>query len=556
MPKRHAILPAVYVTERASMTYRILDCTFRDGGYYTNWDFSEKLFQEYIHVLSSMDVECVELGYLSPDLPGYHGRFYYLPRHTLVQAKSGLRKDQKLAIMLNAKDCDPKTIGRVLKTGRDAVDVVRMAVAPSQIEQGLALARAVHAEGFEVAFNTMYLSKYIKDVSVLAPLAEAGDYLSTVSLVDSYGGCFPEDVGEAIAATKKLLPQQIGYHGHDNIMLAFACARAAIAAGCDVVDSTLLGMGRGAGNLRTELILSYKAAQEGKSVNFSELGHLVSQFETMQKRFGWGSNLPYIVSGMNDLPQKDVMDWLSKDRYSISSIVGALQNEGAGLLDTRDYTAVSKANAVHGSSTALIIGGGPSIAEHSDSIVDLASLLNCTVVHSSTKNVTSLSGLSAHALVCLPGHDVQRLEGAQNKTVGGFIVPAPPRFLGVVPEGVSSPVLQASPFLVKEDTKSLGPVSDVGPLALALGAARALGVSEVLLAGFDGYETAGLAEQELTREVQILLDAFRKACPEIRVMSVTPTQYEVEVRSLYGIISAFKAKESAVSVSAVLNKAA
>ena len=40
----------------------ILDCTFRDGGYHTNWNFDNDLVRE---VVSTLDVDYIELGYKS-----------------------------------------------------------------------------------------------------------------------------------------------------------------------------------------------------------------------------------------------------------------------------------------------------------------------------------------------------------------------------------------------------------------------------------------------------------------------------------------------------------
>ncbi len=527
------------------MSYSILDCTLRDGGYYTNWDFSEDLYLEYLQVLSGLAVDVVELGYLSPELPGYQGRFGYLPRQTLAQTRQILRKDQKLAIMLNAKECAPQDISKIMRPGRGLVDVVRLAVAPSQQSHGLALARALHAEGFEVAFNMMYLSKYVHDLKVLEPLVAAGDVLQTVSLVDSYGGCMPEDVGMAITAAKNLLPQKVGFHGHDNIMLAFANARAAIKAGADIVDSTLLGMGRGAGNLRTELILAYQAAEAGKHVNFAGMAHLLDRFGEMQREFGWGANLPYIVSGFADLPQKDVMDWLAKKRYSISAIVGALQNEGAGLVDNHDFPELAKTAHANNCRTVVVVGGGPSLNEHAGSIMELVDLLGCSVIHSSTRNLIAFKNSNATQFVCLPGHDVQKIDLSELNNVAACIVPVPPRFVGAIPEDekVRYSILQANPYKSASQANTLGPMSDVGPLALAMGTALSLGVQQILLVGFDGYPHATLAQQELMREVQSLLNDFRLQFPNIQISSITPTDYQVKVRSLYGIISGLRAED-------------
>jgi 4-hydroxy 2-oxovalerate aldolase len=470
------------------VNYSILDCTLRDGGYYTNWDFSNSLVDLYLGVLAEMDVEIIELGYLSPALSGYLGRFYYLPTHTLAHARGILRPDQKLAVMLNAKDCDPNTIGAVVKPAQGLVQIVRLAVAPEQIEQGIAVARAVAQEGFEIAFNVMYLSKYAKDVSVLAPLAQASDVIKTVSLVDSFGGCFPDQVGGAMRLAKNALPQKIGFHGHDNIMLAFANSLAALEAGADLVDATILGMGRGAGNLRTELILAYKARKNQQNVSFAKLGSLLEQFEIMRSRFSWGSNLPYIVSGLADLPQKDVMDWLGKDRYSTAAIVGALQKQGEGLVDRVEYSEIRSAAQI-APGRVMVIGGGASVRDHAEAIAELANRSCSAVVHSSLRNLAELSSVTTPQYVCLPGHNaILSSSPLGNPAVAGYVVPPPPRFVGTALGSFqNTPVLQAAPIEAGTVKKSLGPVSDVGPLALALGAARDLKAQEIVLVGFDGY---------------------------------------------------------------------
>ena len=48
-----------------------LDCTLRDGGYYTNWDFSPELVDIYIEAMTNSDVDYIEIGYRSPKLEIY-----------------------------------------------------------------------------------------------------------------------------------------------------------------------------------------------------------------------------------------------------------------------------------------------------------------------------------------------------------------------------------------------------------------------------------------------------------------------------------------------------
>ncbi len=42
---------------------KILDCTLRDGGYYTNWDFDDKLVNDYLELVKFLPIDIVEVGY-------------------------------------------------------------------------------------------------------------------------------------------------------------------------------------------------------------------------------------------------------------------------------------------------------------------------------------------------------------------------------------------------------------------------------------------------------------------------------------------------------------
>jgi len=119
--------------------------------------------------------------------------------------------------------------------------------------------------------------------------------------------------------------------------------------------------------------------------------------------------------------------------------------------------------------------------------------------------------------------------------VAAVVVPTPPRVPGCLPEGLSAPVAQASPFETGEG--HFGPVSDSSPLALALGTALGLGARRCFLVGFDGYAMASAAEQELSREVQGVLDAFAAHPNGAELSSLTPTRYRVAQGSIHGLIA-------------------
>lgn len=513
--------------------FAILDCSFRDGGYYTDWDFDEDLVEAYLSSVARLPVNMVEVGYCSHPLPGYKGEWFYLGSERLKQIKARLRADQKLCVMLDAKDCNPDGIESLLGDLVGTVDMVRMAVAPNQFGHGIALARELKRLGFLVGFNTMYLSTYSDDLSALDPLKAGEDVIDILALVDSFGGCTPGQVAKHITTARAMFPDTpVGFHGHDNTCMGYANAIAAAEAGAAVIDATFVGMGRGAGNTRTEMLIVHKSAN-GEDVDFDAVAQIVERFESLRDIYKWGANLPYMISGASNLPQKDVMDWLGKNRYSPVSVVRALKKQSNSVLDEQSFPDLRPNTLPQDAcDTVLIIGGGPSVTRHANAIRTFVARSGCCVIHASPRHLDLVSDFDGQ-LVCLPGNSATRLSSDEDFAgVAGFIIPPPPRFMGTLPEGLERPIFQAMPF-PSGGADHLGPVSDIGPLALALGAARALSARRIYLVGFDGYGSATVAEQELSGEIKDALDALRASDSGLEIFSLTPTLYNVPTRSIY-----------------------
>lgn len=82
-------------------------------------------------------------------------------------------------------------------------------------------------------------------------LADAG--VDKITIMDSAGTMFPEDVTAYVKAVMSKVSIPVGFHGHSNLGMSQANALAAVAAGAVEIDCGLLGMARSAGNCSTEL---------------------------------------------------------------------------------------------------------------------------------------------------------------------------------------------------------------------------------------------------------------------------------------------------------------
>ena len=54
---------------------KILDCTLRDGGYYTNWDFNSTIVDSYIKAMNILPIDYLEIGYRNNPSKEYLGKF-------------------------------------------------------------------------------------------------------------------------------------------------------------------------------------------------------------------------------------------------------------------------------------------------------------------------------------------------------------------------------------------------------------------------------------------------------------------------------------------------
>ena len=137
---------------------KILDCTLREGGYYTDWDFDENILNTYIESFNSLPADYLEIGYRSMPLSGYYGKFYYCPVHVMEEIRE--KSNKKLSIMLNERDINIGDENSLLEPLKSLVDMVRIAVNPANFEAAIKLAENIKKMGFDVGFNVMYMSKW------------------------------------------------------------------------------------------------------------------------------------------------------------------------------------------------------------------------------------------------------------------------------------------------------------------------------------------------------------------------------------------------------------
>lgn len=265
----------------------ILDCTLRDGGFYTDWHFEPALVRALLEGLDEAGVDIIELGYRSPRTGG-HGPFKYCDESAL--AIPPLRHAQ-LAFMVDLKDADRSSIGPRCES---RFAWARVAAHPEAIEPACELASWLRDQGYATAINVMGASTAAP--ATLSRVFRRAD-VDVLYLADSFGSLTPEQTTALIASARAQFTGSLGVHLHDNLGLAHANALAAIAAGATFIDTTVAGMGRGAGNVRTEQLLATLPEPRRPGALLPALGHVLA----LQAQHRWGPSYAYLVSALSGI---------------------------------------------------------------------------------------------------------------------------------------------------------------------------------------------------------------------------------------------------------------
>ena len=510
---------------------KILDCTLRDGGYYTQWDFDKGLVEGYCRLMEELPIDYVEVGYRSIPLNGYLGEYFYCPEYVLSELKE-LMPSKKLVIILNEKDINVENLNELLPPCKPYVTLVRIAIDPKNIERAIILAKEIKKLGFEVGFNVMYMSNWLEAPSFLDKLKGLDNIIDYFYMVDSFGGIKPEDVKNIISLVKSKTSVPLGFHGHNNLEMALINTLTSIDEGSVIVDATITGMGRGAGNLRTELLITYLDSLYKIKVNYTQLSNVVSDFEKLKTHYKWGTNLPYIFSGAFSLPQRQVMEWVGMNRYSISNILNALNNQKEAIEDNIKLPLLKKENLFD---KVVILGGGKSVNNHSVAIKKLVEEeKSICVIHAGVRNALSYLGVNSQQYYALAGFESEKLLKTiedLSKVKETCVYPPFPRKMGTTIPSAIEPVSKELEAITFTEA------SNDSPLALAIQTALDLGVNYILMAGFDGYDTTiDQTQFVLAQENQNIINDLIKL-KNISVMAITPTKYKnISETSIYSLL--------------------
>lgn len=473
---------------------KLLDCTLRDGGYINDWKFGCHTIKDILKKLVDSQVDYVEVGFLR-DCEYSKDTAVFNNCSDIENILPDNRGNTKFTVMAlhnkynidQLEDYDGKTI-----------DALRITFHDYDINEGLAYIKKAISKGYKVFANPINIMGYSDEMilKLLYQINQIKPY--AFSIVDTFGSMMKEDLMRIYSIVEHNLDKSvvIGLHLHENLALSYSLAQEFISMKSSgrkcVIDASMLGMGRSPGNLCMELIMDYMNKSQESIYNVNPvLDGIDDHIVKLKKIEPWGYNTAYALSAKFNLHRNYAEFLLGKGRLrakQINQILASIENDKKTSYDEEyaqslyqkfqnheinDEKLVSQLKEILSGKRILILAPGTSILKNKYKIDSFIKEEEPVII---SANFVS-DEFNTDYIFC---SNAMRYESIRDKNNNNAIVLLTSNLLDVISD--QEHILNYSELSFDE----IGACDNCVIMLLKL--LIRLNISEVFLAGFDGYK--------------------------------------------------------------------
>ena len=282
---------------------QILDCTLRDGGYCNQWKFGYENIKKIIRSLIEANIDIVECGFLT-DRVQYDDN---IAKFTSIKELNPFIREgngnKQFVAMMNYGEYDVKNL---TEKGENMLDGVRVAFHKKDMQEAMKLCEKIKQKGYQVFVQPMVSVSY-SDEEFLQMIKLVNEFRPyAFYIVDSFGMMKEKELIRLFYMVEHNLDNsiRIGFHSHNNMQLAYSNAQKLVTVHTDrnlIIDTSVYGMGRGAGNLNTELFVEFLNESIGSAYEMKPLLSIIDEIinEFYQQNY-WGYSLPNYLSAKHN----------------------------------------------------------------------------------------------------------------------------------------------------------------------------------------------------------------------------------------------------------------
>ena len=313
------------------LTYRpgikVVDCTIRDGGLVNKSMFEDDFVRAVYVALQDAGVDYMEIGYKASKKIVSNtefGKWKFCDEEDMRRVIGDNDSKLKISVMADAERTDYKE--DILPKSQSVVDMVRVATYIHQIPTALDMIKDAHDKGYETTINLMAASTVLEGELDEAISILSDSEVDVIYVVDSFGSLYAENIRAMMhqyLGVTRGKNKSIGIHAHNNQQLAFANTIEALTLGANYLDSTIYGLGRGAGNCHTESLLGFL-----KNPNYHIrpiLKCINDHILPFREKYSWGFDIPYMLTGqMNRHPEAAIKSMCNPEKVDFTKFYDSL----------------------------------------------------------------------------------------------------------------------------------------------------------------------------------------------------------------------------------------
>ena len=309
----------------------VLDCTLRDGGYVNDWNFGYDAIKGILNKIALSNVECIEVGFLR-NVAYDKNRSLYPDKICLDNLLANKSKNMKYFAMYDVSSPLSFPIEEFQKCDGHGLDGIRVIFKKDRIDDGMKAAKTLIDLGYLVAINFVSTNFYT-DEEFIDGIKRANELKPyTITIVDTFGSMKNDVFLHLVDIADKNLDKDImlSYHAHNNLQQAYQNAVSFVNLKLDrdiLIDASVFGMGRGAGNLNIELFTEYLNANYDKNYHIVPLLEIMDEYlvDTYKNNF-WGYSLPLYISGTLNVHPNYAIYLAEKNTLTEKSLYEILEN--------------------------------------------------------------------------------------------------------------------------------------------------------------------------------------------------------------------------------------
>lgn len=300
---------------------QILDCTLRDGGYINDFRFGKNGIKKIISQLTIAGIDIVECGFLEDGEYDEDCSVY----NKVEQIAVLLPKDHRNTMYVAMACYGEYDIKQLSDYDGKSIDGIRVTFHYNEVDEALDYCKAIIEKGYKVFVQPVGTSSYsddqllnlIKHVNVLQPYA--------FYLVDTLGLMLKNDVLRFYYLINHNLNATIhfGFHSHNNLQLSYSNSQVISELSSKRIislDASVNGMGRGAGNLNTELIAHYLNSKE-RRYEVEPILEVVDEFiSKIREEHTWGYDVPHYLAAINGCHPNYAAFFIGKQTLTVKNI--------------------------------------------------------------------------------------------------------------------------------------------------------------------------------------------------------------------------------------------